>query len=422
MTRSTFLFGIFLVLSIWLAACGQGQAEVKPPEIRYGETECLACRMIINDPRFASGYTHEISKGRYEGVPFDDIGDMLTYADGHPDHNIAAYWVHDYYTEEWLDAQDAFFVFSHQLETPMAQGTAATDSRTEAEELAAEYQGQVLDWEDLLAKHRDGELVVSLVSEVAMGGEAMHAHEHGTMHAHEDEALMTLGEADVAGYHLTLLAHGPLHAGYNHLMLEITNPDGETVTQAQITLDPLMHMPKMTHAAPVEQPDAHAHMNVHFGGAVGFPMPSGPDLGSWELGVTFSDPADGVDGQANFPIEVAPSNLSGSFVAADDESKLFLMIVAPQEAGVGRQPIEILAVRKESAMKWPPVDDLTLDLMPEMPTMGHGSPNNENPVSVGTGHYRGQVNFTMAGPWTVTVKASRGGMEIGEVVFEFDVR
>ena len=422
MTSSTLRFGIFLALSILLAACGQGQTEVKPPEIRYGETECLACRMIINDPRFAAGYTYEISKGRYESVPFDDIGDMLIYADRHPEHDIVAYWVHDYYAEEWLDAQDAYFVFSHQLETPMAQGTAPTDSRAKAEELAAEYQGQLLDWEGLLAKHRAGELVVSLVDEAAMGGAAMYSHEHGTMHAHEDEALITWGEADAAGYHLTLLAHGPLHAGYNHLMLGITNPDGETVTQAQVTLNPLMHMPEMTHAAPVEQPDANAHMNMHFGGAVGFPMPSGPDLGTWELGVTFSDPADGVEGQVTFPIEVAPSILSGSFVAADDESKLFLMIVAPQEAGVGRQPIEILAVRKESAIEWPPVDDLTLDLMPEMPTMGHGSPNNENPVSVGKGHYRGQVNFTMAGPWTVTVKASRGGMGIGEVVFEYDVK
>jgi len=72
-------------------------------------------------------------------------------------------------------------------------------------------------------------------------------------------------------------------------------------------------------------------------------------------------------------------------------------------------------------MEWPPVDDLTLEIIPEMPTMGHGSPNNENPVSIGDGHYQGQVNFTMAGPWTVTVKVSSDGAEIGHVVFEFDI-
>jgi hypothetical protein len=151
-------------------------------------------------------------------------------------------------------------------------------------------------------------------------------------------------------------------------------------------------------------------------------MPSGPDLGAWELGVTFSDPVAGIEGEATFPIEVAPSRLSGSFIAADDESKIFLMIVSPEAPSVGVQPFEVLVVRKESAMAWPPMDGLTLGINPEMPTMGHGSPDNENPVSVGEGHYRGRVNFTMAGPWTVSVSVRRGGEKIGEVVVDFDVQ
>jgi hypothetical protein len=53
--------------------------------------------------------------------------------------------------------------------------------------------------------------------------------------------------------------------------------------------------------------------------------------------------------------------------------------------------------------------------------MGHGSLHNQDPVSVGQGHYRGQVNFSMAGFWTVTVKVSRGGATIGELIFEFDI-
>ncbi len=405
-----------LLLLTLLAACGKGQAEIKPPEIRYGETECIECRMIINDPRFAAAYTYKASGGRYESLPFDDIGDMLIYADKHPEHNIVAYWVHDYDTQAWIDARKAYFVFSQHLHTPMAQGTAAVESREQADQLTAEFPGQVLDWEGLLSKHRAGGLVVSPV------GEATPAHAHGMMHAHADEALTTLGEAEANGYHLTLLAHEPLHAGYNPLMLQLTDPAGQTVTKADVTFHPLMHMPKMDHAAPVEQPAAQAHMNAHFGAAVGFTMPSGPDLGTWEIGVTFSDPASGGAGQATFPVEVAPSRLVGSFVAADDESKLFLMVVSPQAAGVGQQPIEILAAQKQGAMNWPPVDDLTLEITPEMPTMDHGSPGNENPVNIGNGHYRGQINFTMAGPWTVTVRVSRGGVEIGEVVLEFDVK
>jgi hypothetical protein len=415
--------------------------------------------MIISAPRFAAGYTYQVDGGRYESLPFDDIGDMLIYADKHPEHKIVAYWVHDFKTEEWIDAEDAFYVFSHHLETPMAMGTAAVDSREEAGQLAAEYHGEVLDWNGLRVKHHAGELVVSLVSGTAMGDDGANTHSHETMmhgapdvrepplaptctarsrkwpaqspggrlpgragESNDDRALVMLGAVDTAGYHLMLLAHGPLHAGYNHLMLHVTNPDGETVTQADVSFNPLMQMSDMTHAAPVEQPGAYAHSDGYFGGAVGFPMPGGPDLGDWKVDVTFNDPASNVQGDASFPIEVAPAKLSGSFVAADDESRLFLMIVLPQKAGVGLQPIEILAVEKKSAMEWPPVDDLRLEIVPEMPTMGHGSPDNEHPVGVSGGHYRGKVNFTMDGPWTVTVKVRRGGIGIGAVVFEFDVR
>ncbi len=283
---------IFLLSLVLWAACGKGQSEVKPPEIRYGETECFQCRMIISDARFAAGYTYVVSEGRYENVPFDDIGDMLMYVDEHPEHQIVDFWVHDLTTEEWIRAQDAFYIFSQHLETPMAFGTAALDTREKAEKLAAEYHGEISDWDGLVARHHAGDLVASLVDEV----------------------------------------------------------------------------------------------------------------------------------EASIPGELTPSKLVGTFVAAEDESKLVLTVVSPQEAGIGLQAIEILAVKQKNPLEWTPVDDLTLEIIPEMPTMGHGSPNNENPTLIGNGHYQGKVNFTMIGPWTVKVRASRGGIEIGEVVFEFDVK
>jgi hypothetical protein len=358
-----------------------------------------------------------VNKNRYESIPFDDIGDMLNHAAKHPEQEIVAYWVHDFETEEWIDAGSAYFVFSHELETPMAQGVAAVDRRDEAEQLAAEVHGVVWNWDSVLSKHSAGQLLTLAIDHTTMSGPDMKMQHMSTA-----DAVVTVGEADASGYHLKLLAHAPLHAGYNHLMLQITDADGITVPRAEVTFHPLMHMPEMTHAAPVEQPSAQAHFDGHFSGAVGFPMPSGPDLGDWELGVIFADPDRGQRGEVAFPVQVAPSTLSTSFVAADDERKLFLMIVMPQEAAVGLQDIEVLAVEKQSAASWPVVDDLTLEIIPEMPTMGHGSSNNENPIHTSQGHYRGKVNLSMPGPWTVTVKVSRGGAEIGTAVFEYIIK
>ncbi len=149
-----FLVGMILVL----VACAQGQDQVAPPEIHYGEDVCVECNMIISDARFAAGYAYEISPGRYESIAFDDIGDMLIHADKHAEHQVVAWYVHDYASQEWLDATQATYVFSNELKTPMAQGLAAHASMADAQEMAAELNGEVLDWDGLLARHRTGEL------------------------------------------------------------------------------------------------------------------------------------------------------------------------------------------------------------------------------------------------------------------------
>ncbi|MDT4842046.1 hypothetical protein FQZ97_759270 [compost metagenome] len=57
-------------------------------------------------------------------------------------------------------------------------------------------------------------------------------------------------------------------------------------------------------------------------------------------------------------------------------------------------------------MNFPAQDNLTIEMTPEMPSMGHGSPNNISPVSTGNGHYKGKVNYTMTGDWRLHLKVS----------------
>ncbi len=154
--RLTLALFVSSLLVMVLAACAQGEAVIMPPEIRYGEDVCAECTMIISDPRFAAAYVHEVSPGRYASIPFDDIGDMLIHADKHPEHTVVRWYVHDYASEEWLDATGAHFVFSDQLQTPMAQGTAAHAALASAEAMAADLDGKVLDWDGLLARHQAG--------------------------------------------------------------------------------------------------------------------------------------------------------------------------------------------------------------------------------------------------------------------------
>lgn len=142
---------LWLLVGVLLGGCARGQIEIAPPEIHYGEDVCAACNMIISDPRFAAGYAVELKPGRYDSLAFDDIGDMLTHQEAAADAKIVAWYVHDYTSEEWLDATAAYFVVSAAIMTPMGHGVAAFAAQQAAQEMAAAHDGELFTWPELLA-------------------------------------------------------------------------------------------------------------------------------------------------------------------------------------------------------------------------------------------------------------------------------
>jgi hypothetical protein len=65
-----------------------------------------------------------------------------------------------------------------------------------------------------------------------------------------------------------------------------------------------------------------------------------------------------------------------------------------------------------------PVNDYSIVLTPEMPSMGHGSPNNVNPTFSSNGHYTGKVNYTMTGDWRLNLSLSQSGTLVKELYFD----
>jgi copper chaperone NosL len=145
------LVGVLLVgsMAMVLAGCQPGEAQAAPPTIRYGEDTCSNCGMIINDPRFAAGYAVEIEPGRFNSLAFDDIGDMLGKARQDTEQTIVAYYVHDYSSEEWVDADQAHFVVSREILSPMGSGIAAHATAEAAAAMASDLQADVMSWDEL---------------------------------------------------------------------------------------------------------------------------------------------------------------------------------------------------------------------------------------------------------------------------------
>jgi copper chaperone NosL len=142
---------LMLMIVSLLGACGGKAVDPdKPPQIVYGEDVCDQCHMIISDERFAAGLVVETAPGEYESRIFDDIGNMFTYAvQNGTDLSVITYWVHDYNSQEWIEARSAHFVRSEGIHTPMGYGVIAVKQQPEAEALAQEWEGEVLSFEQV---------------------------------------------------------------------------------------------------------------------------------------------------------------------------------------------------------------------------------------------------------------------------------
>ncbi len=134
---------VLLVSLLFIVACSGNAGLEEPPQIVYGVDPCDRCLMIINEARFAAAYI----TGSGETRRFDDIGGMAAYKD-EVKEDIVAYWVHDFETESWLKAEDAFFVGSEQ-QTPMGFGIVAFSDQQAAKKWSDEHGGTMLTFEDV---------------------------------------------------------------------------------------------------------------------------------------------------------------------------------------------------------------------------------------------------------------------------------
>ena len=142
---------ILLVVMILFAACASQVDLSQPPEIFYGEDVCSECGMIISDPRFAAAYYTTDGDSKQ----FDDIGGMAVHHAEHQEQ-IAQFWVHDFDTEQWLKADQAYFVMSDQIHTPMDFGIAAFSDEVRAKEFASSNNAMVMSFEAILDSFTDG--------------------------------------------------------------------------------------------------------------------------------------------------------------------------------------------------------------------------------------------------------------------------
>ncbi|MBE7529801.1 MAG: hypothetical protein HND44_15345 [Chloroflexi bacterium] len=150
LTAYCLLLTVYILLT--LASCSGNNLDA-PPEIAYGRDICAECGMIISEPRFAASYTTKTGDVRL----FESIEDMLMYHIEHQE-DVHLFWVHDYHTEKWVRGDEAVYVLSEAIVTPMGGGVVAAVDKAAADALVTEGGGTAVNFEQLLTLAKAGML------------------------------------------------------------------------------------------------------------------------------------------------------------------------------------------------------------------------------------------------------------------------
>jgi copper chaperone NosL len=138
------LCGALLLGALWLTGCGAPKFE--PVEIA-AEDMCAFCKMAISEKQYAAEFLNRDG----DVFKFDDIGCMANYiAEKKAGDSIAAYYVVDFDSKQWLKAEGSSLIASTNFHTPMGGGMVAFKDQSRAEAAATANQGRQISFAEAL--------------------------------------------------------------------------------------------------------------------------------------------------------------------------------------------------------------------------------------------------------------------------------
>lgn len=126
-----------------LASC---QKQTVEPVALAPNDMCAYCKMAISEKRYAA----EFMDSEGQTFKFDEIGCMINFIKEKKNATkVTTYFVMDFDERQWIKADDAHYVSSSELATPMSGGIIAFKNESKAEEAISKYHGKLIRFEDL---------------------------------------------------------------------------------------------------------------------------------------------------------------------------------------------------------------------------------------------------------------------------------
>lgn len=168
------IIAMSLVLALFVVA-GCGKQEYLPQAINEDVDVCVICNMQVKDDAYAT----QIVTKEGKSLKFDDIGCMNEWKSQNGTDDIGMEYVRDYNDKEWIQFEQASYVYDASIRTPMAYGLVSFKDKQSAEQFIEEQGiGQLLSSKEL-ANH-------SWEQSMDMMNMDMHEHGEGDSHEHEE--------------------------------------------------------------------------------------------------------------------------------------------------------------------------------------------------------------------------------------------
>ena len=136
------------ILIFMMLAC-----STEPQPLEFGKDGCHACKMTLVDKKFGA----EIVTTKGKVYKFDDVNCMITFIATSvlDERDIAHRLVIDFTNpEKFVDTNQAFFLKSENVKSPMASQVAAFSKKEDLEKVTKELGGVYLVWGELVTQFK----------------------------------------------------------------------------------------------------------------------------------------------------------------------------------------------------------------------------------------------------------------------------
>lgn len=141
----------FLLIVILLSLTGCAVSAYEPIKIEQNIESCDVCKMGIGEIESAAQMILKDGKP----ILFDDIGCLVVYIqEEKPEYKVA--FVHDYHSEKWISFDQATFVHTQSIDSPMNYRLVAFESEEEAESFQKVNDGTIFSSSALVSADING--------------------------------------------------------------------------------------------------------------------------------------------------------------------------------------------------------------------------------------------------------------------------